>query len=112
KNHRRRLRLSSFGIPIEWEEQPFEWVRPKIFGVVRRYSRGPISELRVRVELTPIDGLPDESSSTERKRTKLVYEVWAVPGNLLGRLAIPIQIGRFTLETSVGALLEYDPFRN
>src|SRR2546430_145662 len=93
KNHRRRLRLSSFGIPIEWEEQPFEWVRPKVFGVVRRYSRGPISELRVRVELTPIDDTPDESPSTERKRTKLVYEVWAVPGNLLGRLAIPIQIG-------------------
>ena len=84
KNHRRRLSLSSFGIPIEWEEQPFEWVRPRVFGVVRRYSRGPISELRVHVELTPIDDIPDESPLTERKRTKLVYEVWAVPKNLLG----------------------------
>jgi len=24
KNARRRLRLSTFGIPIEWEEQPFD----------------------------------------------------------------------------------------
>ena len=53
KNARRRLRLSTFGIPIEWEEQPFEWVRPRRFGVVRRYSKGPVAELRVLAELTP-----------------------------------------------------------
>src|SRR5437588_10589767 len=41
KNARRRLRLSVFGIPVEWEEQPFEWIRPSRFGVVRRYSKGP-----------------------------------------------------------------------
>ena len=52
-NARRRLRLSAFGIPVEWEEQPFEWVRPHRFGVVRRYGKGPMSELRVLVELTP-----------------------------------------------------------
>src|SRR2546421_5321834 len=112
KNHRRRLRLSSFGIPIEWEEQPFEWVRPKVFGVVRRYSRGPISELRVRVELTPIDDMPDESASTERKRTKLVYEVWAVPKNLLGRLAIPIQIGLISAGNFARTIREYDALAN
>src|ERR1051326_7276571 len=53
RNARRRLHLSVFGIPVEWEEQPFEWVRPHRFGVVRRYSKGPMSELRVRVELRP-----------------------------------------------------------
>src|SRR4051794_22544876 len=53
KNVRRRLRLSAFGIPVEWEEQPFEWVRPNRFGVIRRYSKGPVSELRVRVEMLP-----------------------------------------------------------
>ena len=42
--------LTSFGIPIEWEEQPFEWVRPQRFGVVRRYSKGPMEELRVLAE--------------------------------------------------------------
>src|SRR6185295_18880907 len=54
KNARRRLRLSAFGIPVEWEEQPFEWVRPQRFGVVRRYSKGPIEELRVLAQLTPV----------------------------------------------------------
>src|SRR5437588_254715 len=112
KNHRRRLRLSSFGIPIEWEEQPFEWVRPKVFGVVRRYSRGPISELRVRVELTPLDDISDESPSTERKHTKLVYEVWAVPKNLLGRLAIPIQIGLISAGSFARTIREYDALAN
>src|SRR6185295_6355447 len=53
RNARRRLQLSVLGIPVEWEEQPFEWVRPHRFGVVRRYSKGPMKELRVRVELTP-----------------------------------------------------------
>src|SRR2546425_10163413 len=45
KNARRRLRLSAFGIPVEWEEQPFEGVRPRGFGVLRRYTKGPIAEL-------------------------------------------------------------------
>ncbi len=107
-NHRRRLRLSSFGIPIEWEEQPFEWVRPKVFAVVRRYSRGPISELRARVELTPIEQELDTSTLVEQKRTKLVYEVWAVPKNLLGQLAIPIQIGLISAGNFAGTIREYD----
>src|SRR5438132_13428875 len=53
KGFARRLRLSTFGIPIEWEEQPFEWVRPQRFGVVRRYTKGPIAELRVLAQLIP-----------------------------------------------------------
>jgi hypothetical protein len=34
-NARRRVRLSIFGMPVEWEERPFEWVRPSRFGVKR-----------------------------------------------------------------------------
>jgi class 3 adenylate cyclase len=112
KNHRRRLRLSSFGIPIEWEEQPFEWVRPKVFGVVRRYSRGPISELRVRVELTPSENADDNSESNEGHRTKVVYEVWAVPKNLIGQLAIPIQIGLISAGNFARTIREYDALAN
>src|SRR2546425_10742942 len=41
RNARRRLRLSAFGIPVEWEEQPFEWIRPSRVGVGRRYTSGP-----------------------------------------------------------------------
>ena len=83
-NGRRRLRLTTFGIPVEWEEQPFEWVRPERFGVVRRYSKGPVAELRVIATLTRRDNSAG---------TKLVYEVWAKPNNALGVLAIPIQVG-------------------
>src|SRR5262252_1802472 len=102
-NARRRLRLSALGIPVEWEEQPFEWVRPERFGVVRRYAKGPVRELRVRVELTPrtIDG--DGKSGT-----KLVYEVWATPKNVIGLIAIPIQIGLISARSFARAIHEYD----
>src|SRR5437867_10607286 len=73
KNARRRLRLSAFGIPVEWEEQPFEWVRPHRFGVIRRYSKGPMSELRVRVELLP--RAANDGSDQLAIGSKLIYEV-------------------------------------
>jgi class 3 adenylate cyclase len=107
KNGRRRLRLTSFGIPIEWEEQPFEWVRPQRFGVERRYSKGPISELRVLAELTPIPGAANETS-VEKTGTRLVYQVWATPRNFLGRLAIPIQIGIISARNFARTFRQYD----
>ncbi len=81
--HTRRLRLFKFGVPIEWEEQPFEWIRPYRFGVVRRYTKGPVSEMRVEAEL----------QEQPNGGTHLVYQVRAVPRNTLGRAAIPVQIG-------------------
>ena len=45
------LKMRVAGVPIEWEETPFEWVAPSRFGVVRSYRRGPLREMRVRVEL-------------------------------------------------------------
>ncbi len=104
KNARRRLRLSAFGIPVEWEEQPFEWVRPHRFGVVRRYSKGPMSELRVRVELEPRVTTENEVHTG----TKLTYEVWAAPRNILGSIAIPIQIGFISARNFARTLREYD----
>src|SRR5215210_4013762 len=82
-NARRRLRLFLLGLAVEWVEQPFEWIRPYRFGVVRQYTRGPLAEMRVLVEL----------SRREEGGTLLVYEVWAQPKNLLGAAAIPVQIG-------------------
>src|SRR5256712_5265960 len=84
RNARRHLRLSAFGIPVEWEEQPFEWVRPYRFGVIRRYSKGPMSELRVRVQLLPraADGGNEQSTAG----SKLIYEVSATPKNIIGLL--------------------------
>src|ERR1041385_5842948 len=90
-NGRRRLRLTTFGIPVEWEEQPFEWVRPQRFGVVRRYTKGPIAELRVLAELSERNVAASEKPKAPG--TKLVYQVWAKPKNVFGLIAIPLQIG-------------------
>jgi class 3 adenylate cyclase len=109
KNARRRLRLSAFGIPVEWEEQPFEWTRPSRFGVVRRYSKGPLAELRVTVDLTPrrmLNELPVDAH--QPTGTKLVYEVWAKPRNIIGLFVIPIQIGILSARSFARTLREYD----
>jgi hypothetical protein len=91
KNARRRLRLSAFGIPVEWEEQPFEWIRPQRFGVVRRYSKGPIAELRVVVDLTPRRNSNDLSTAAHQPAdTKLTYQLWAKPRNVIRLMVIPI----------------------
>ncbi len=82
ENAYRRLRLTRFGVPIEWLEEPFEWIRPYSYGVLRQYSKGPVLEMRVLTELNP---LPNGG-------TQLVYKVWATPRNLLGYIAIPAQV--------------------
>jgi len=82
RNARRKVRLSIHGMPVEWEEQPFEWVRPERFGIERLYSRGPLSRMRVLVEL----------SRKDDGGTHLTYDVWATPRNVLGAFAIPMQI--------------------
>ncbi len=78
-NARQRLRFSRLGIQVEWEEEPFEWVRPYRFGVNRRYHAGPVSSTRVLVELTPQPGAG----------TRLVYRTWVRPSNPLGMVAVP-----------------------
>ena len=94
---RRLLRLSKLGIPIEWEEEPFEWIEPHRFSVIRRDSKGPLAEMRVAVELL-----------AEKEGTLLRYEVWAQPRNLLGRVAIPLEIGRWSRTRFEHAFRAYD----
>ena len=95
---RRRLRLRRMGVPIEWEEEPFEWTWSRRFGVIRRYVRGPLAELRILVEL-----VPDEGGGTQ-----LIYQVWAHPRGLLGRLTIPFEIGRRYARAFERAVRRYD----
>lgn len=97
-NARRRLRLTTFGLPVEWEEQPFEWIRPSRFGVTRRYTRGPMAELRVLLELLPH---PEGG-------TKLTYQIWVTPKSFLGVLAIPLQIGSVSALRFGKAFKRYD----
>ena len=97
-NARRRLRFSSKLMPITWEEDPFEWTYPYRFGVVRRYQTGPMSQMRVLLEMTPQSG----------GGTQLIYQVWAQPRNLLGLLGIPIAIGQVSARRFQAAFRRYD----
>jgi class 3 adenylate cyclase len=105
-NARRRLRLFFLGMAVEWEEQPFEWTRPQRFGVVRRYTKGPITELRVVAELIPRDASLSEGSKATG--TKLVYQLWAKPRNILGLAIIPIQIGLISARNFAKTFRDYD----
>jgi adenylate cyclase len=111
KGFTRRLRLSTFGVPIEWDEQPFEWVRPQRFGVVRRYTKGPVAELRVLAELTPREKSHsdrEQASANDQIATTLTYDVWAKPRNFLGTIAIPIQIGVISARNFARTFRKYD----
>lgn len=97
-NGRTLLRFSAFGLAVEWEEEPFEWLRPSRFGIKRRFFKGPLAELRVLAELSPRLG----------GGTKLVYQLWARPRNLIGLLAIPLQISMVNSRRFARAYRQYD----
>lgn len=103
-NLRQRLRLQRFGVPVEWEEEPFEWSRPQRFGVVRRYRTGPLAQMRVLVELNP----RAEASATAPMGSRVTYEVWATPRNFLGLIAIPLQIGWLGAKNFTQTIRRYD----
>jgi class 3 adenylate cyclase len=95
---RRRLKLRRLGVGVEWEEEPFEWVRPFRLGVVRRYRSGPFAELRVAAEL----------SEREGGGTRLVYDVRVRPRGTLGRAVIPFQVGRAGARRFAEVFRRYD----
>ncbi len=94
-----RLRLGSLKlIQYEWDEEPFEWSRPRRFGVLRTYTCGPLKSMRVRVELIErSDG-----------GTNSVYEVWATPRDLLGLVGTPVQVGILSQRHFRSAFQRYD----
>ena len=100
RNARRKVRLSLYGLPVEWEEQPFEWVKPVRFGVERVYSKGPLARLRMRAELQP---RPEGG-------THLIYEVWSTPRNIPGAVAIPMQLNFVVARRFRESILKYDDF--
>jgi class 3 adenylate cyclase len=94
----RRLRLRAPGRSIPFEEAPFEWVRPRRFGVERRYDRGPVGTLRILVELEPSAG----------GGTALAYEIWARPRGILGRPVAAVVLGRVARRRFERAFRDYD----
>ncbi|MEK6751067.1 MAG: DUF5939 domain-containing protein [Chloroflexota bacterium] len=85
-------------IQVEWEEEPFEWTYPYRFGVLRRYRKGPLAEMRVdcRLERLPSSG------------TRLTYETWVKPKNILGNLGIPLAIGIVSAKRFGDTFQQYD----
>lgn len=98
RNARQRLRLSIYGMAVEWEEQPFEWIRPSRFGVARTYSKGPMVELRALAELTP----RDEGGTT------LTYEVSIKPRSMFGALSVALQMKLVSARRFARAFKNYD----
>ena len=107
-NLRRRLRLQRLGVAVDWEEEPFEWSRPQRFGVVRRYFNGPLAMMRVLVEISPRLESPRPGGPKSEVGSRVVYQVWATPRNLLGLLAIPIQIGWISARNFAATTRRYD----
>jgi len=97
----RRLRVRMYGVALEYEEQPFEWVRPLRYGVQRRFRPAllnPLREFRMLAELQP---RPEGGSM-------LSYQIWATPANALVALALPLQIGLITRWQMGRAIQRYD----
>ncbi|MEA3213332.1 MAG: hypothetical protein QOE70_6389 [Chthoniobacter sp.] len=93
-----RVRTIVAGMTIEWNEQPFEWVRPERFAVLREYLKGPVKDLRVLVEFTP----------TSEGGTDLVYQVWTHARNWVGAVLIPIQVGIIARKQFARTFQRYD----
>jgi len=96
-----KVKLVRFQIPfidIEWEEEPYEWTYPYHFGILRRYRKGPLEEMRVECQLERL----------QPSGTRIHYQVWVNASNLLGEIAIPIIIGMLTGPRSEKAHRLYD----
>lgn len=96
-NGRRRLKFR-LPLPIIWEEDPFEWVAPTTYGVLRHYENGPLRTMRVLATMTP---RPEGG-------TTLLYETWVEPRNFIGRLAAPIALGLIAPRRFSKAIKRYD----
>jgi class 3 adenylate cyclase len=79
----KQLRMKLPLIRVEWEEEPFEWTYPYSFGVVRRYSKGPLDEMRVRVNLEPL----------AQGGTRLIYHTSILSSHVLAPVMFPLAIG-------------------
>lgn len=97
-NGRTRLRVRQYGVPLDYVQEPFEWDEPHRFSVTRRFTTGPLSQLRAEAELTP----------NGRGGTKLVYRVRARPRHWIFALAIPIQVGIVLARTFDRTFRGYD----
>ncbi|HTL48950.1 MAG TPA: DUF5939 domain-containing protein [Verrucomicrobiae bacterium] len=84
ENRRKILGFKILGLPVEWDEEPFEWIYPARFSILRRYRKGPLDWMKAEAEFEPL----------QPSGTRLHYKITAMPRNLLGLFSIPVQVGR------------------
>lgn len=85
-------------VPITWHEEPFQWVEPRSFGVMRRYTGGPLDYMRVYAELQP----------TADGGTLFTYDTWIRPRGPLGWLAAQLQLSIISRVEFDRAFRHYD----
>ena len=71
------------GMELAWREHPFEWTKDREHSVFREYVKGPIEAMWNRVQLVHAGG-----------QTELVHELWFVPRNILGRMAVSFELSQ------------------
>lgn len=71
------------GVPVRYEELPFEWIEPRFYQVTRRFPSGPIQEVTGGIRLQPAG-------------EACYLEVFAdvTPRNVVGRLAVDLVLRR------------------
>jgi len=77
------VRARQVGLPLAWQERPYEWIEGRRLGVLREFSRGPIAWYTSAVELT---GRPDGG-------TVLEHVIRLDPRHLLGRWIAAFEVG-------------------
>ena len=94
----KQMRMKLPVLRVEWQEEPFEWTYPYSFGILRRYSRGPIDEMRVQANF---ERLPDNG-------TRVVYHSTFVASNLFTQLWLPFAIGVVAKARFTKVFRQYD----
>lgn len=90
---------SKWGLQVEFEDYPFQWIRNQEFTNHRKFRSGPIAHTGVKLTLTP-----NETGTLAR------YEVEITPANLVGTLATAYQFGWLAQKTINQAFEQIDGF--
>lgn len=97
-NARLQFRQRVFGLPLDYVQEPYEWVYPYQYGVVRHYKRGPLAMMDVQVRFEP----------NHKGGTTCTYHVAVRARNIFGLAGIPIMIGRLFAQRFEKTFRSYD----
>ena len=118
----RRLQFYLYGFyKWVWDEEPFEWVFPYHFAVIRHYKEGPLAKVRVALDMnqrldpnTPSTSShrPDVSAGGQAPGasggTHLRYRVWVRASNLIGDMGLQLQFQLINGPLAIKTFKKYD----